>query len=208
MIEFLSSWAKGLGVTIVIVSIFEMILPNNKSKKYIRMVLGIYVIFSVISPLIESKEVFNMENLNLEQYQYESVETSNVDQTSMDERIKELYEEELEKDIKDKLEEKGYKTMQCKVTTQISNEEEETKISRIKLKIEKVEKIATEEDNTTEEKIVTQIQKIKKVDTKVEVKENKTQKEEKNVITKSDIQNIKKFLIEEYGVEEKCLEVN
>ena len=35
MIEILSSWAKGLGITIVIVSIFEMLLPNNKTKKYI-----------------------------------------------------------------------------------------------------------------------------------------------------------------------------
>ena len=31
MIEFLSSWAKSLGVTIVIVSILEMLLPNNKT---------------------------------------------------------------------------------------------------------------------------------------------------------------------------------
>ena len=41
MIEFLSSWAKNLGVTIVLVSIFEMLLPNNKTKKYIRAVLGV-----------------------------------------------------------------------------------------------------------------------------------------------------------------------
>ena len=34
MIEFLSSWAKSLGLTIVIVSILEMLLPNNKTKKY------------------------------------------------------------------------------------------------------------------------------------------------------------------------------
>ena len=34
MIEFLSSWAKGLGVVIVIVSVLEMLLPNNKTKKY------------------------------------------------------------------------------------------------------------------------------------------------------------------------------
>ena len=51
MIEILSSWAKGLGITIVIVSIFEMLLPNNRTKKYIRMVLGVYVIFNIVSPL-------------------------------------------------------------------------------------------------------------------------------------------------------------
>lgn len=57
MIEILSSWAKGLGITIVIVSIFEMLLPNNRTKKYIRMVLGVYVIFNIVSPLIKNKDV-------------------------------------------------------------------------------------------------------------------------------------------------------
>ena len=49
MIEFFSSWAKSIGITIVIISIFEMILPNNTSRKYIRMILGIYLIFKFIS---------------------------------------------------------------------------------------------------------------------------------------------------------------
>ena len=94
MIEILSSWAKGLGITIVIVSIFEMLLPNNRTKKYIRMVLGVYVIFNIVSPLIKNKDVFNFNNIDLEEYT--SVETSSVNQTSMNERIKKLYSEELE----------------------------------------------------------------------------------------------------------------
>ena len=61
MIEILSSWAKGLGITIVIVSIFEMLLPNNRTKKYIRMVLGVYVIFNIVSPLIKNKDVSEEE---------------------------------------------------------------------------------------------------------------------------------------------------
>ena len=97
MIEFLSSWAKGLGVVIVIVSVLEMLLPNNKTKKYIRMVLGVYVIFNIIAPFIQNKDVFDINDLNLDEYQ--SIETSSVDQTSMNERIKVLYEQELEKDI-------------------------------------------------------------------------------------------------------------
>ena len=85
MIEILSSWAKGLGITIVIVSIFEMLLPNNRTKKYIRMVLGVYVIFNIVSPLIKNKDAFNFNNIDLEEYT--SVETSSVNQTSMNVRI-------------------------------------------------------------------------------------------------------------------------
>ncbi len=86
MIEILSSWAKGLGITIVIVSIFEMLLPNNRTKKYIRMVLGVYVIFNIVSPLIKNKDVFNFNNIYLKEYT--SVETSSVNQNSKNERIK------------------------------------------------------------------------------------------------------------------------
>ena len=108
MIEFLSSWAKGLGLAIVIVSILEMLLPNNKTKKYIRMVMGLYILFTIISPFIKNRTLFNVENIDLskELNNYSSVETS-VDQTSMDERIQVLYVEELEKDITKKIEEKG-----------------------------------------------------------------------------------------------------
>lgn len=32
MIEIFSSWAKGIVLAIVIISILEMLLPNNKTK--------------------------------------------------------------------------------------------------------------------------------------------------------------------------------
>ena len=54
MIEILSSWAKGLGITIVIVSIFEMLLPNNRTKKYIRMVYGTVYNDEVVSEYIKT----------------------------------------------------------------------------------------------------------------------------------------------------------
>ncbi len=209
MIEILSSWAKGLGVTIVIVSIFEMILPNNNAKKYIKMVLGIYLIFNIISPLIQNKQIFNLDDLDLEKYQ--TIEATAVDQSSMDARIKKLYEQELEQDIIKKLAEKGYEVTKCNIDAQISNNEEETKINKIKLEIKKGEKQEKQEE--AEDKIVTEIQKIKKIDTEVKTDKNgqeeENNKKEKNEkVSKMDIQNVKKFLIEEYGVNEKCLEIN
>ena len=206
MIEILSSWAKGLGITLVIVSIFEMLLPNNNTKKYIRIVLGVFVIFNIIAPLIKNKEIFNLDNIDLEQYQ--TVEKGAVNQTSMNERIKVLYAEELEKDITKKVKEKGYSVEKCKVNVQISDNEEDTKINKIKLVIKK-EKEKIQEKENTENKIITEIQKIKKVDTQVQT--NKTDENKEAVsekIDKAEIQNIKKFLIEEYGVNEKCLEIN
>ena len=91
MIEVLSSWAKGIGVTIVIISIFEMILPNNNSKKYIRMVLGVYLIFNIISPLVTNKEIFNIDNIDLEEVATTTTSSADVNQTSMNLRIKSLF---------------------------------------------------------------------------------------------------------------------
>jgi len=68
MIEFFSSWAKGLGVAIVVVSILEMLLPNNNTKKYIRMVMGIYIIFNIISPLVQNKNLLNVNQIDIESY--------------------------------------------------------------------------------------------------------------------------------------------
>ena len=62
---------------------------------------------------------------------------------------------------------------------------------------------------TEENKIVTEIQKIRKIDTGVEIKKQEKEKNEvSDKVNKTEIQNIKKFLIEEYGVNEKCLEIN
>lgn len=214
MIKLMSSWVKGLGLAIVIVSILEMLLPNNKTKKYIRMVMGIYILFTIISPFVSNQEVFNIKDINLEEYV--TLQTStNLDQTSMDARIKELYIQELEKDIIKKLKEKGYEATSCKVKTEISDKEE-TQITKIKINVNKLPEDEKSTNNTKEQdlenKIVTQIQKIKPID--VSVKENNLEQEEELVenkntkVSKSDIQNIIKFLMEEYGVKEKCLEIN
>lgn len=217
MIEFISSWAKGLGLAIVIVSILEMLLPNNKNKKYIRMVMGIYIIFNIISPFINNQDVFNIEDIDIEKYalnEAEEIQTTSeeVNQTSMNERIKDLYIEELEKDITKKLEEQGYKVNSCEVKVSISDEENETEIKEIKLKVEKnKDKEENNQNETrTEDKLVTEIQKIKEVDTTVNTqsKNEEKQEEQDNIVSKSDIQNIKKFLIEEYEVNEKCLKIN
>ena len=62
---------------------------------------------------------------------------------------------------------------------------------------------------TIEEKVVEEIQKIKEV--KIGEEKNSTEKDNQdnqNEISKTDIKNIKDFLIEEYEVNEKCLEIN
>lgn len=187
MIEFFSSWAKGIGVTVVIISIFEMILPNNTSKKYIRIVLGIYLLFNIISPIISNKDVLNVKDIDLEEISTTSTE---VNQTSMNSRIKKLYDKELEKDITKKLKEKGYEVITCNVMSQISTkEDEDTKINKIKLKVNKTDNKEENQKEDTESKIVSEIQKIKKVETHVKIGDDSDDKNEKNDKQKTDENN-------------------
>ena len=217
MVEFLSSWSKSLGIAIFIVSILEMLFPKNKIKKYIRMIMGIYILFSIISPFVKNKEILDIGNIDLESYK--TTETTAIDQTSMDKRIEQLYTDELEKDITTKIKEKGYKVTECKVEVKIGNEDKETQITKIKLNIKKginLQDETNEQNNMIEDRIVVEVQKIKPINTKMKNEidnetitnnQNATKSTEEKV-TNTDIQNIKKFLIEEYGVNEKCLEIN
>ena len=220
MIEFLSSSIKSLGVAIIIVSILEMLLPNNKIKKYIRMVMGIFILFNIIAPFIQNKDKFDLNEISLENFtQTETVNSTDVNQVSMNQRIEKLYTQEMEKDITKKVEEKGYVVEDCNVIANIKDEENETKITQIRLSISKKQEQADTNENTNsieetiENKIVTEIQKIKinpiNISKNSEEDIQKTNQDaNQNSISKSDIQNLKKFLIEEYGVSEKCLEIN
>ena len=44
MIEWLKDWANQIIVAIVIAIIFELIIPNGKNKKYIKMVINLVMI--------------------------------------------------------------------------------------------------------------------------------------------------------------------
>ena len=205
MIEFLSSWAKGLGLAIVVVSILEMILPNNKTKKYIRMVMGVYILFTIISPFIKNKQTIDVSNFEIEKYNNYVSTSEKTTQTSMDKRIEELYIDKLEKDISKKVKEQGYDILNCEVKAKLNDSEENSEISKIKLQVKKNEKNKINQELSLENKVVEEIQKIRPINTNI-VEREKSNKSEK--ITNEDKQKIKKFLMEEYGVKEKCLEIN
>ena len=204
MIEFISNWAKNIGFTIVIVSMLEMILPNNNTKKYIRIVMGTYVLFCMISPFIKNN--INMDDFNFENY-VQTSSTSEINQESMNRRIEQLYIEELEKDITKKVQEKGYIVNKSKVEATITNNIDTTKIDKVILNVE-VDENVKQRDNI-EDKVVSQIQKIKEVNTTINRDENdNTSKNKKNKLTQTEKKELIKFLKDEYEVNEKCLEIS
>lgn len=222
MVNFLSAWVKNLCLALIVVSILEMLLPNNKTKKYIKMVMGLYVLFSIIAPFAENKDELKVDVENLYgQYTVQTLEvTDKTDQTSMDNRLNELYKQKLEKDIIQKVNDEGYEVENCNVNAHISDNDTGIELITLKLK----EKLTEEDTNladdnsinsvdTIENALVSEIQKIQKVEIGVsdnKITENMQGEENKQnqTITKADINKVKKLLKKEYGVSEKCLKIS
>ena len=114
MISWLKKWAEGIIIAVIIGTIIEMIVPEGNNKKYIKIVIGVYIMFCIISPVITkitSKEVTflldDYEDYYKKNNTYEEL-NKNFEETN-EYKIEEVYQQKLIEDIKVKLSQKGYK---------------------------------------------------------------------------------------------------
>ena len=133
MINFISSWAEQIVLAVVIATIIELILPKNKNRKYIQMVIGVYVLFNIISPIIKNKETISVENYNIDKYETNS--TYEIDQSSMDARIEKIYLEELQNNITSEFENAGFTVEKCIVDAELDTNKKNAGIHLITVKI-------------------------------------------------------------------------
>lgn len=133
MIEFISSWAEQIVLAVIVATIIELILPKNKNKKYIQMVIGVYVLFNIISPIIKNKEKISVEEYNIDKYETKS--QYEVDQSSMDERIEKIYLEELKNNAITRFEEAGFSVEKCVVDAELDTTKKNAGIHSINVRI-------------------------------------------------------------------------
>lgn len=146
MIEFLRNWVEQIAITIIIVSIFELILPDGKLKKYIKIILGVYVVFCIISPFVDNSlySFDKLDEIDLGDYVENAISTENttVNQESMDLRLQELYIQELENNIEAQVQEYGYNMSKCDIDADLSSSSENPGIHAIKLELQEKGKIS------------------------------------------------------------------
>lgn len=133
MVEFLSSWAGNITVSVIIATIIEIILPEGKNRKYIKTVIGVYILFVILSPIITkiSGQEIDMQNI-FEGYEITAIEASSL---NTEESIKEIYLSNLKTDITSKLKQRGYEVLQI----QVEIEENYEKINKIIVSLKKAE---------------------------------------------------------------------
>lgn len=149
MAGFLTMWASGVVVAVIIGSIIEMILPESNNKKYVKTVIGIFILFTIISPVIVkfSGGIDLKSIVDFEQYSANTTMVSAANVITDNDIIK-IYKDNISKEITNELEQNGFKVK--KLELQVSTAEKNYgDIIEIRLKVEEgnnsvenIEKIA------------------------------------------------------------------
>ena len=198
MISWISSWAQGIIMAVIIGAIIEMILPEGNSKKYEKIVIGVYVLFTIISPVISKitgKTIQVSDILELNKY-IEETENNSKLYVTLDEdnsnNIKDIYESSLRNDIKAKIEAKGYNAKNIKL--EIEDDEEYT-LKKIDIEIYK-----------NMEKNKKDIETIQNVDINISQKSTENDMQEK--LSEKDKRKLKDYLSGVYEIDEKNININ
>jgi len=165
-----------------------MILPEGKNKKYIKTVIGIYVVFTIVSPII-SKVSSNTLDLSkyIEVNNSETVETSSTIDTNK--YIEEVYKEKLKTDIKTKIKSLNYNIENIKLEIETEDKESYGTILLLDLSI------SEQKQEEVQNKI--QIEKI--------VIGDKQKKE--STISEKEREEIKQYLAEIYYINKENISI-
>ena len=200
MVEWISGWAQGIIVAVIIATIIEMLLPEGSSKKYIKVVVGIYILFTIVSPVITkitNKELKLSDIIDLDEY----IEAASSDNTynelekSNNENIKEVYIASLKSDIEGKIANKGYNADSIEVEVQ---DNDEYTINSITISVSKLDE--KEENNN--------IEIVNEVEINVSTSTEKSKENEKEELSKKEKEELKEYLSSVYELPEDNIIIN
>lgn len=221
MVEWISDWAESIIVAVIIATIIEMLLPEGNSKKYIKVVIGVYVLFTIITPIINKftgEKVDISDILDLDTYIAEvnaSVKMQNTIQDNNQSSIMGMYSSGIKDDIKAKIEAKGY--IVNDVDIDIADDESYI-IERIVLDLEKEGKKEEADNNIdaknsgNEENKVEEVEIVNKVEISLvsNAEEDKVENEnnKKNELSNGEKNELKEYLSGVYEVDEDKITIN
>ena len=173
-----------------------MILPEGNSKKYIKVVIGIYVLFTIVSPIItkiSGKEIQVSDIIDLDEYIEEAKtasETQNQVEIQNEDNILDIYVSGIKEDMKAKIEAKSYVVNNINISVANDGSYE---IQSVVLDVEKKTSYSTENAKTksTEDQLnnvesVESIEIVNRVD--INISGDSTE-ESTNINSNSSIEN-------------------
>lgn len=202
MISWISTWAEQLIVAVVIGTIIEMILPSGNNKKYIKAVIGVYILFTIISPILNKFTNVDFRSIDYEKY-FEELDTKEVMSknltTNNNQSVEEIYINNLKQDMKAKLQKKGYIVESINLNIELE-EKNYGRINNIYINVYKEEKNKINENTNA-----IMVNKIE--DVKIE-NGSKNEKVNKKEMSNKDKSEIKEYLSGVYEVNKKDIKIN
>lgn len=102
MISFFVECVESIIIAIIFVIIIEMLLPNGSNKKYIKMISGIYLMFTILNPFL------GLVDKDIDVDLFKNIETIETSSNISDDYLKKYYTESFKSAIKSNLIELGY----------------------------------------------------------------------------------------------------
>ena len=102
MIECIKDWTEGIIIAVMLSIIIEMLVPEGKNKKYVKVVSGIYILYTIINPFLGDN--FFGENDMFST----SIITNNIVPTNSNTIVANTYISSLEEYFRQKIIELGY----------------------------------------------------------------------------------------------------
>lgn len=194
--NWISGWIQGIIIAVIIGTIIEMLLPDGNCKKYVKIVIGVYILFSIVSPVITkvTGNEFRVSDIyDINTYIEVSAKSSQENiENSQQNQIKQVYITNLKNDMKQKIQEKGYTVK--RLTLEISNDEQYT----LKKIFVQVSKKKNEENN--------EFKGVNEINIRIN---NTTENKEENISISTKEQNdLKAYLSGIYNLEEKNININ
>ena len=191
-----SGWIQGIIIAVIIGTIIEMLLPDGNCKKYVKVVIGVYILFSIVSPVITKVTgiEFRVSDIyDINTYIEVSAKSSQENiENSQQNQIKQVYITNLKNDMKQKIQEKGYSVKS--LTLEISNDEQYT----LKKIFAQVTKRKNEENN--------EVKGVNEINITIS---NTTENIEEDISISTKEQNdLKAYLSGIYNLEEKNININ
>lgn len=196
--NWISGWIQGIIIAVIIGTIIEMLLPDGNCKKYVKVVIGVYILFSIVSPVITkvTGNEFRVSDIyDINTYIEVSAKASQENvENSQQNQIKQVYITNLKSDMKQKIQEKGY--IVKSLTLEISNDEQYT-LKKIFAQVSKKK----EKDSVNN-----QVESVNEI--KITVDNNVENKEENISISTKEQNDLKAYLSSIYNLEEKNININ
>ena len=200
MIKFINSWAQGIILAVIIATIIEIILPEGKNKKYVKTVIGIYILFTIIYPLINKFTKIDInalvENTTKQMSTYQE---NNLLKIDTDKYIESTYKKKIEEDIKKRANENNLNITSINVYIET---EDEGRYGTLNSLVMNVEKSKTNKKNNNT------VNQIKEVTISESVKNNETPEDKSKKVTKKEIDEFKEYINTTYYLEKEKIHIN